>query len=63
MRILFDRLQEIVRGITRRFGIDIVRFSLTELEASDREIYLKVAPYTMTSIERVMTAVESVNIL
>ncbi len=63
MNIIFDKLQEIVRGITRRFGVDVVRFSLTELEEHDREIYMKVAPYTMTSLERVMTVIESVEYL
>lgn len=63
MNTILDEIQKFIRKITRKFGVDVVRFVYTELTQNEKEIYDKISPYTMTSIERVISIFNSIDYL
>lgn len=59
-------MKSIAKRLVRRFGYDIVRYKPDiesylppDLSRDEREIYEAVAPFTMTSIERVVSLVQA----
>jgi len=55
-------MQQLVKKLLSRFGYDIVKYagSTPELNAEERKICQLVAPYTMTSIEKIIALIQAV---
>src|SRR5438309_659512 len=60
-------LRQAIKKVARKFGYDIVRYHPDpgwklppDLSQADKDIIVKVQPFTMTSVERIATLIDAV---